>query len=1137
MSAHPLEPLYAPWEEPNLHRAKNPNGGSALVQPGRRRSRCRLVPHIRAQVDNWRNSNYAGATATTKALLNYWFDTAHDNDFRYHFAQREAVETIIWLYEIAHYRSLGSLFSSLIPETDSDYSVMTNSVPDEDDQWARYCTKLATGGGKTKCMSLMVAWSYFNSIYENEAEFARHFVVIAPNLIVFDRLREDFASTEGELSVFYRDPVVPPEFAEDFSLQVVMQDDAGGGAYRGALYLTNIHRLYDKKDSATKASLPPSWAGPEVKKDQVFKTGEKLRDRITNHPLVMILNDEAHHLHDEDLAWPKAIQEIHRQSRTKGNAGVMAQLDFTASPKHNDGKLFRHVVSDFPLGEAVDAGIVKVPVIGKSDELTPFKSAANAFEEYRNHLLLGYKQYESYFEEWQGSTKPVMFVMTENAQKADEIAHQLGSDDRFPLLKGKVLNLHTRLKGKIVRKKREGHEIYEFVPSEKGISDEDLKILRDLSKQLDEPNSPYRCVVSVLMLREGWDVRNVTTIVPLRPFSAASNILPEQTLGRGLRRMTRPGETLERVTVVEHSAFTKFYKEELEQEGLDINIEDLADSQKPQTVTIFVDQKKDVQALDITIPAVSDSIQTFSTLDAIEFTEIRDYFKKRYRALPINEPKSGTIQFEERTLFTDEVVKQFELDRGLLQLGATAISVYAREIEKVCRLQNSFPVIAPLLQRFVQEVLFERKVNLYNGEVDHRMGDVDVAEHIRATFVPIIRKSTIQEQKRQTKDTGLNISAWKNFQATSSDRRPCVEAEKTPFNLVPCSSPFEAEFADFLNECEDIAAFVKNAGPQKLMVDYLAPSGRPALYWPDFMVRLKNGECLLVETKGQTDEAAGLQAKAAVEWCKTASKSGTKWTYVFVSVPIFEGNNDFSMQALARACEPKLRSLLDSLKSQQSELPFDETPEEVRQDKADKFLGDIDVSTLPESVLRAVQEAISLLEFAKKMNHSQFASAFTSLLAPWESLCGKLLIEEMLPYVPQDKDEQKYYFEPYLPGALPEKQVSELKKHAFNLRKNLLFRAYHNRIGCLLFCLSLGSADRFQGYQLGGVWDDVKEAFGAPEFQNLIPIMDSMNRFRGEYVVHSGEGHQISDVAVAEAAMREWVRGLIELNAVLAPTS
>lgn len=1131
LHSNPLESLYAPWEEPNLHRAKNPAGGPAMIKPGRRRSRCRLVPFVRAQVDQWRDSGYVGATDTTKTLLRYWFDTAHPNDFRYHFAQREAVETVIWLYEVAQYRSLGDLFSSLVPETDPDYVVLVNSIPEEEDLWARYCTKLATGGGKTKCMSLIIAWSYFNSLYETEKDYARHFVLVAPNLIVFDRLKEDFANTDGDVSVFYRDPVLPPEFADEFSIQVVQQGETGGGAYRGSIYLTNIHRLYEKeRKKGVVTSDPSSLLGPDVKKSQVFNVGEKLRNRIAEHPCVMVLNDEAHHLHDPESAWVEAIDSLHRQSKAKGNRGVMMQCDMSATPKHNDGRLFRHVVSDFPLGEAVDAGIVKVPVIGKSDELTPFKTATDAFDEYRNHLLLGYKQYEHAYEEWAGSQKPVLFVMTESATKANEIASRLNNDDRFPLLKGKVLNLHTRLKGDLKKRKLGGQEWLEFVPSEKNISDDDMKALRQISKQLDEPDSPYRCVVSVLMLREGWDVRNVTTIVPLRPYSAKSNILAEQTLGRGLRRMTPPGETLERVTVVEHSAFIKFYEDELEQEGLDITVEDLTQAGKPQTVTIFVDQRKGMDRLEIEIPSVSDSIESISTLDALTFDEVREYFRKRFTPLPIQQPRTGTIHFEERTLFTDEIVRQYELDRGLLQMGATAISVYVREIEKVCRLQSAHATLAPLVEQFVEEALFERPVRLFAGEVDHRMGDVDVAEHIRATFVPLIRSRTVLELKRKKISTGGKVSHWKNYQATRSDRKPCIESSRTMFNLVPCGSSFEAEFADFLGECSDVVAFVKNAGPQKLMVDYLSPVGRPALYWPDFIVRLADGNYLLVETKGQQDAAVALKAKSAIEWCKTASGGGVSWTYVYVTMPIFESNNEFSMEGLARACVPKLKSVLDSLKSQQMELPLEATPKEVKQERAEEFLAGIDTSSLSTKIATTVEEAISILAYSKRMGLSRFGAAFQALLEPWESLCGAVLKQEVGPYVPQDREEQRYYFDPFL-GNLPKPLESEIMKHTRNLKKNLIFGAHNNRIGNLLFCLSFGSAPRFANLQIGGVWDDVVEAFSGAEHQALIPVMNEMNDFRNRYVVHGEEA--LTDLALAEAAMKVWAQGLVALQAAL----
>lgn len=594
--------------------------------------------------------------------------------------------------------------------------------------------------------------------------------------------------------------------------------------------------------------------------------------------------------------------------------------------------------------------------------------------------------------------------------------------------------------------------------------------------------------------------------------------------------MTRPGEALERVTVIEHSAFVKFYQDELEQEGLEIGVDDLDENPKPQTVTIFVDHRKDVKSLEISIPTVTDSVQTISTIEGVDFETIKSAFESKFKPLPVKEPRSASIHFEERTLYTDEIVSQIELDRGLLQMGATAISVYAREIEKVCRLQNSHSVLAPLIETFVQEVLFERPVNLYSGEVDHRMGDVDVAEHIRATFVPLIRSKTVQTQKRKKLQVGGQVSHWKNFQATATDRRPCIASGKTMFNLVPCGSPFEAEFSDFLEESGDVAAFIKNAGPQKLIVDYLSNAGRPAMYWPDFIVRLTNGSYLLVETKGQSDDTVALKAKAAVEWCKTASGSGVTWSYVFVSQHLFESNNEFSMEALARACVPRLKSLLDSLKEQQPELAFDQTPAEVRHERAEKFLGDLDISSLRPRTRTAVEEAISILDYSKRMGHSRLSPAFQCLLEPWESLCGAILQSELTSYLPISKDEQNYYFKPYVDN-LSKPLASELMKHTINLKKNLIFGAHNNRIGNLLFCLSFGTSDRFLGLQVGGVWEDVPEAFSDSQYSSMLPVLTEMNDFRNQYIAH---GEQVlTDLALAESAMRTWITGLKLLQGVL----
>jgi type III restriction enzyme len=670
-NAAALMPLFKSWEEPLQYRVKNENvpGGPAIVQPGRRPSKCPLARTIRAEVDGWRRGGYAGVSETSRTLLNHWFCTEHlvtDEEgntipFRYHWAQREAIETIIYLYEMRHIRSVAELMFEFGNNAIADLALGINP---EEDRWPKGCCKIATGGGKTKVMSLAIVWSYYHNLYEPGSELARHFVIIAPNLTVYERLKDDFENC----FIFYKDPLLPEEWKNDFQMQVVLQEEPGGASTQGTIYLTNIHRLYETPENGGEEDEgTTSIFGPPVKRAQALDTGAALRERITTHPRLIVINDEAHHLHDPDLAWNRAIDALHNQSISLGNNGICLQLDFTATPKHNNGELFRHIVCDFPLGEAVDAGIVKVPVLGESDELREQGDKKTpAPQRYAMHLKLGYQRYEKTYEEWSKVCKPILFVMTEDAEAANEVADFLNKNDTFPLIKGRVLNIHTRLKGRIKTVMRGGREVKEFVESETGMKPDDLRELREMSRELDKKDSKFRCVVSVMMLREGWDVRNVTTIIPLRPYSTKSGILPEQTLGRGLRRMLPLGDTPQMVTVVHHPAFRKLYEEELAQEGLDIAVLPIRETLK-QTVTIFVDhEKKPVKELEIEIPLISESIETAAELPGLTFDEIKQYFQQRYRPLPIGKKKEGLVDYKERHLFTDEVVSRMQLDAGLL---------------------------------------------------------------------------------------------------------------------------------------------------------------------------------------------------------------------------------------------------------------------------------------------------------------------------------------------------------------------------------------------------------------------------------------------------------------------------------------
>ncbi|MBI5057730.1 MAG: DEAD/DEAH box helicase family protein [Nitrospirae bacterium] len=1117
-----LEPLYLPHEMPTHHRVRaKKEGEPAELVKGRRPSDIVIAQNLRHYVTEWRDTDYAGASDTTRELLYHWFDRDHtiknsEGDFipfRYYFCQREALETFIFLREV---RGLDTL-SGIVSEFGGDNrEIAALGIDPEEDLWAKYAFKVATGAGKTKIMSLAIVWSYFHALRESYSPMAKHFVVVAPNLTVFERLKEDF----GDGAIFDRDPLIPIAWRGDWNLSVVLQDDATGAVTSGTLYLTNIHRLYEtgkrqrKKDAETY-----DWMGPAVSKAKALDTGEALRERITSHKRIMVLNDEAHHVWDPDSAWNEAITYLNDTIRKRGGEGIVAHLDFSATPKDNKGNIFKHVICDAPLGEAVDAGIVKSPIIGRGEKLIEQTSDDDSIK-YQQHLMIGYSRWLVSKEEWEKSgKKALLFVMTEDTESASQIANRLNTDSLYKELNGKTINLHTRLKGKL-KKRGKGEKVYyEFIEDEKEISDEDLKELRKLSRELDSNKSPYLCIVSVLMLREGWDVKNVTTIVPLRPYSSKANILPEQTLGRGLRRMTPPGQAAEVVTVVEHKAFVNLYKDQLSQEGLPIEVVDINKVPKT-TVTIYPDKTKDFDKLDILIPSLSAGYKRSPKLENITIEDIKKSFS-RFSPLPIGEIRKTEIDYEGRHLFTNEIIEKMKVQLPLLESGVGAISFYCKELEAQTRLTGLHSTLAPLIQTFLEEILFEKKVGIFDDSLISRLSDADVREHIRATFVPLILSRTTYIEDRLQQYEPVSVCNWKPFQVTHSETRPTLPAENTPFNLVPCNREFEVAMTTFLNRASDVQSFCKNAGPQSLRIDYLSGSGRLSFYTPDFIVSKKDGNYLLVETKGREDIDVPLKATAAVSWCKAASSPKVKWQYLYVPQAVFSGFTSNKTEDLVRTCAPSLQELIRERAQPQLSLPLGEYIE-GKITGIEEFINATHLDKLPSRYKKSIEQAIAVFQFFEKKEGMSFAPVFTALLGPIDESAKGLITDLLLPLLPAIPAEQKNFFAPYY-GSLNKGTTDWLRANARNLEKTLVFKNGLMPIGLLKFCLEYSQGD----YDIGGVFDAAKQSFFRFGKEGLYGTVKDIYDFRNTYIAHQEK--ELTDIDTAREGLMKWIRGLYQI--------
>ena len=1124
-------PLFAPHAEPDKHRAR---GG---VVPRRRPSPLPVVQNLRAAVREWREAFYAGASDTTRRLLNHWFGQAHraaftgggEVEFRYYFCQREAIETIIFLKEVRRIETNSQLWVEFGGERERE---LADGIPPEEDAWTRYLCKLATGAGKTKVMSLAVVWSYFHALREADSPMARHFVIIAPNIIVFERLREDFRPDGGGRDIFDRDPLIPTEWRGDWNMSVVLQDEAGGASTGGTLYLTNIHRLYDGYARDADPEAGAAWAGPAVNRNKALDTGAALRERILQHKRVLFLNDEAHHIWDTGSAWFEALRFFHDELPRRGGK-LVAQFDFTATPRDARGQSFKHIICDAPLGEAVDAGIVKTPMLGTASDGMDPSPDSDAGMRYDRHLRLGYERWKkSHAELSRSGKKPLLFVMCEDTGAADQITRRLQTDPVFSDLNGRTFNLHTNLKGR-VRKTRGGEIVFE--PSEKGISDDDLRALRKLSREVDSPESPYRCIVSVLMLREGWDVRNVTTIVPLRPLSAKNRVLGEQVLGRGLRRMTPPvGGAAEVMTVVEHDFFARFYQEELAAEGVEIDIVDAARVPKT-TVSIYPDEsRKDVGALDIPVPRISAGAVNTATLGDIDFGEVKRTFKNL--GLPPLRPgkaRDGHVDYEGRHLVTGEVLEKMRIHLPLLRTGIGAVSYFVKELEMVVRLRGAHAKLAPLLSRFWTELLFEKQMPLSDPALVARLGDGDVREYTRAVFVPLLRRKTTFSQQRAACAEPMSPASWKPFQATDSETHPVKAARRTLFNLVPCNRQLEAAFTDFLEQAGDVVAFVKNAGPQCLRIDYLGADSRLAFYTPDFFARTVDGRRFLIETKGREDRDVPRKARAAVEWCKSAGAPGARWDYVYVSEGLFGRTTATTLAALASETAPELTALVNT-EATEVEMPlFAYGEKEMEKAKGAEGLVDAALlDALPPRFRKAADEALVLFRFYENKPDANYAPLFQPLLAPLDDAAKTFVFDALAREMPADRADQEEWFAPPMRRAHP-KMMGHYERMGKQLKRLMLWNNPSTPLGLMRDCLEFALNDATPAE---GVFVALRKAFGGSAMRPLLALVKAVAELRNRCIAHGADGDAQATALASElrerdktlARLREWLELLRE---------
>ena len=508
-------------------------------------------------------------------------------------------------------------------------------------------------------------------------------------------------------------------------------------------------------------------------------------------------------------------------------------------------------------------------------------------DKYEDYLKLAVEEWrKSYAEHEPLGKKAVLFVMLDDTKNCDTIGEYL--QVICPELQGAVLVIHTKDNGDISE-------------SASGKKKEELELLRKQSNEIDSWKSPFKAIVSVLMLKEGWDVKNVTVICGLRAYAAKSNILPEQTLGRGLRRMYFGTEIAETVSVMGTPAFMEFV-ESIQTEGVSFEHVPMGDGAKrnePLIVEVDTENKeKDLTALDIPLPKLGRRYQR-------EFKDLGDLNpaalgNKRLPLKAFTPEETREIVF--KTMLDSEIHHTVHLDGSGPADYRSVVAFFARQLLKDLRLVGGYDLLYPKVRDFIRDHLFEGPpADLEDAVVIRNLSEPEVGKVLYDSFKTAINALTVSDSGSTRIEDYIRLSHTRPFR---TDHRPFFAAKKCIFTKTvgeANSGGFELSFAAFLEAAPDVQAFAKNYFAVGFKLDYVKADGDLSNYVPDFIVRDTSGVIWIVETKGRKELDLPQKMARLKQWCADATaaeENGQRYGFVFVDQEGFEKHKPTTLAAL-----------------------------------------------------------------------------------------------------------------------------------------------------------------------------------------------------------------------------------------------
>ncbi|MFQ5715037.1 MAG: BPTD_3080 family restriction endonuclease [Candidatus Scalinduaceae bacterium] len=835
---------------------------------------------IRPRVKIWRQNGYPGVSGITKRLLNHWYDPEERKEKRFFFCQLEAIETLIWLTEAPPSEKVGI------------------EIPSDGGQFPRWCSKMATGSGKTIIMSMIIAWQVLNKVNNSkDTHFSKNILVIAPGLTVKSRLA-------------VLNPNVQDNYFEEFN---IVPPGLMGKLRQGKVLIHNWHTL--SWESEEKIAQKKSVDKRGAKSDEAY-TREVLGDMAKSKNIIVI-NDEAHHAWRVNIG---AVGKYKRQRDLKDSAeeatvwvggldrlhktrGILKCFDLSATPFAPSGKksdeetLFGWIVSDFGLNDAIESGLVKTPRVVIRDDSRRTKELKSRLyhiymdEEVKDNIsrkaeapeplpdlivnaytLLG-KDWLVTKEAWVDAGHKIPPVMITVANRIETSARIKYAFDHNLIHVKEICNPDTTLQidSKILDKaesEEEGLNIHLNNDEEKLTQKEKAELLRlkvDTVGKIGKPGEQIQNVISVGMLSEGWDAKNVTHIMGLRAFS--SQLLCEQVVGRGLRRTSydigKDGLFEPEYVNIFGVPFTF-----LPHEG-----GEGSPPPPPQPKTIIEPVKEKVQH-EIKWPNVIRIEHIYKAKLMLDYENVTSIELDPYESITHTELAAIIAGKPNPAALTEIDLKKIAEENRLQTIVfKIASQIYNNEKRPDWKgLKGYFLTqIIEIINNFIQSNKIIIKGDLFGIEdwkkrILIMLNMNKIVQHIWN----LIRAENTEEVK-PVFDSECPIRSTGHMR-TWYTGKPCEWTQKSHINHVVVDSTWEASEAYVFDKNRLVKSFVKN--------DHLGFAihynyqGIIRKYDPDFIIKMSNGKYLVLEIKGQDDEKNRTKRAYLKEWTKAVNTHG-----------------------------------------------------------------------------------------------------------------------------------------------------------------------------------------------------------------------------------------------------------------------